>query len=86
MKKFEVPCYFIVDDAGKKVAAIVDIEDFETLLEGAGAFFQLAEMTEAANAKAGAEKPEKKVSKKSSVKKTEKVEKKAVKKSSSKKK
>ncbi len=90
MKKFEVPCYYIVDEAGKKVAAIVDIEDFNVLLEGAGAFFELVESTNAAAKKE--EKKEKnekkivssKVTKKTAVKKTA-VKKNAIKKTAIKK-
>lgn len=48
MKNIDIPCYYIVGENGEKVAVILDIEDFEALLEGASVFSQLVEATQSA--------------------------------------
>lgn len=48
MKNFDIPCYYIIGETGEKVAVIIDIEDFEALLEGASVFSQLVEATQSA--------------------------------------
>lgn len=48
MKNLDIPCYYIIGETGEKVAVIIDIEDFEALLEGASVFSQLVEATQSA--------------------------------------